>query len=314
LGTRYLDQLRAKNHRHARLAFLDLLQRDLPCQILCHYCRRLHSSTESRHNTRWDGKLARCTREDDDSYVDEYIQDGFSSATFQSAMKLHRYGLNCSKQLSLLTGFHSSFEIGHNYQWESTPRIVNGHFLLRHQAWFLFPVGWDVRLPSTVVADVCPHWTLDSYSGHSTRLETKIACRMSHWDDVRLNSRCRTCSGLFQCKRCPTEFQIDVKDFLENGVALILTRWLDLGEGRTPLDPRYASHVIHKHCRRYSVPVRFEAGSIRAAFEGGDFDIETLLTPKHKEHLFMQNPLPWKKDVHSTRFVIALLPILTSSP
>lgn len=77
----------------------------------------------------------------------------------------------------------------------------------------------------------------------------------------------------------------------EHGVALIITRWLDLGESRTLLDPKYSSHVLaHVGCE--GDPVPFEAGSIRDAYQGSELTIEELLTPKYKEDLFKHKLLP----------------------
>lgn len=80
---------------------------------------------------------------------------------------------------------------------------------------------------------------------------------------------------------CPTEFQIEAKIFAEKGVALILTRWLDLGDGSLG-DERYASRLRGYEGR----PVRFEAGSIKVAFEGGGLDTEKLVTTKDKTGMF----------------------------
>lgn len=294
LGNHYLDRLKVKGHKSDRLAFLELLERDLPRQILCYDCQLLHSGTKRRYNSLWSSykRVSPCASRDLTSYVKFYIQEGFCSVTFQSAMKLHRHGLDCNKQLSLLTGFVSARSWGYNHQWRSIPRIINGHYILRHQVWLLFPVGYEVIIPNTIHTDICPHLEFNLFGW--SELKTKLACRISHWNNLPLNFRCPTCSGLFQCKICPTEFQIDTKDFLKNGVALILTRWLDLGEGRNLSDPRYASHISHAYdATRYrDVPVPFEAGSIRATYEGENFDMEKLLTPKHTFRLLWDKPLP----------------------
>lgn len=86
---------------------------------------------------------------------------------------------------------------------------------------------------------VCPH--INHHLGHyiSTNPEVKVACRISHLGNLRLNSSCSTCSGVQKFGRCPTDFQIDMKDFGKNVTALVITRLLDLGEGRTPLDPKW---------------------------------------------------------------------------
>mgnify|MGYP001580602516 CR=1 FL=1 len=286
LGNQYLDRLSAIGHKLNRLLFLEFLERDLAYQIVCYNCQRLHSGTKQRYNSLWGSfNQPPCSVRDLNSHVQYNIQDGFCSITFQSAMKLYRHGLDYSEQISLLTGFGSPNVRGYTYQWTSIPRIVNGHFILRHQVWLLYPVGYEVIMPDTIYTDICPHWQFNCLGW--SKLNMKLACRISHWDNLRLNLRCPTCSGLFQCRICPTEFQINTKDFLRNGVALVLTRWLDLGEGRDLSDPRYASHVYHGYGSCYrDTPVPFEAGSIRAAYEGESFDEEKLLTPEYKFELF----------------------------
>jgi hypothetical protein len=61
-------------------------------------------------------------------------------------------------------------------------------------------------------------------------------------------------------------------------VALVITRWLDLGEGRNLQDDWFRSHLWCYKGR----PVQFRMGSIRAAYEGTNIHTEELLTPRHK--------------------------------
>lgn len=283
LGDQYISQLRASDHECDRLEFLEALERDMPYHILCYDCYNLHRGTRKRDYS-W---TEPCSYRSGYS-ISQNIYPGFYPVTFQSAMKVHYYGLDYSKHLSLLTDYDSYAKTGHNYQWEATPRIVDGHFLLRHQVWFIFPNGWEVTVPDQMNTDVCDHWQYITPS-FPTRLRTKIACRVKHWDNLRLNNSCQTCSGLFQCEICPTEFQIDIKDIPKKLVALVLTRWLDLGEGRSLWNQLYASHLDrlhHKFPDNPPGPVSFEAGSIRAEFEGeGDLDMEKLLTPKYAPFL-----------------------------
>ncbi|KFZ15347.1 hypothetical protein V502_05653 [Pseudogymnoascus sp. VKM F-4520 (FW-2644)] len=272
-GNQYLHRLSAKGHTPDRLAFLELLERDMPRQILCYDCQRLCSGAMRRHNPKFSGDITKCPRADYRSYVEYYIQQGFSSLTFRLAMKIHHRGLDCSEQLSLLSGIGYPFGRGHNYQYEYTPRIINGCFILRHQAWFMFPVGYKVIVPDLIYSDICPHWKFNFFG--SSKLQQKLACR---------------------CEICPTEFQIDIKVFPKVGVALVITRWLDLGEGHTVSDPKYASHIAYYHRDPIDTPVSFEAGSIKAAYEGEAVDMKDLLTPKYTRHLFESKPLPLLKD------------------
>lgn len=228
----------------------------------------------------------RCTLADLASSATWYIHEKFNSVAFLLAMKLHHSGLNCDDQLCSLSGFRSipfrsASDIQHIFHKEFAPRIANGHFLLRHQTWLLFPVGKKVEVPDRIYACVCPHWYF--ITPHSMELRTKMSCRASHWDNAQLNSGCLNCSGLFQCMDCPTEFQIDAMNFFEHGVALILTRWLDLGEGWNLLDSKYRSHLRHNE---NDVMLPFKAGSIKAGYEGADADIASLLTPKYKADMF----------------------------
>ncbi len=63
------------------------------------------------------------------------------------------------------------------------------------------------------------------------------------------------------------EFQIDVKDFKDQGTALLITKWLNLGAGLTPLDPKWRNH--HAVERQFVDEVRLglPLGSIRSSFE-----------------------------------------------
>jgi hypothetical protein len=204
-------------------------------------------------------------------------------------MKLHRRGLDCSVDLAMLTKSRSSFGRGYNYRWESIPRIINGHLILRYQLWLLFPARQEVIVPRIKFMDVCPHLRFNCSS--SMGIRQKMACRVSHWENSERNLNCPICSGLVQCKTCPTEFQINTKNFPKHGMCLVLTRWMDLGEGRTLSDPTYASHVSHKHDSNYQyVRVPFEAGSLKAAYEGERPDLRNFLTPRHTFELLWMPP------------------------
>lgn len=271
LGSQYLDRIRLTDG-FDRPVFLDLLQRDLPRHILCLDCEMLHSRVQL-------GNQMPCTKADYASFADWFINDKFSSVELLLVMKLYHSGLNYDERLSSLSGFRSHYMRSHILHQEFAPRIANGHFLMRHQTWILLPAGRKLELPKLICTCVCPHWRFNM--PYATELTRKMRCRASHWDNAQLNSRCQTCSGLFQCWICPTEFQIDAMDFSEYGVALLLTRWLDLGEGWSLLDSRYRSHVRYY----YGNQVPFKAGSIKATYEGVGVDMIRLLTPKYKAEM-----------------------------
>lgn len=201
-------------------------------------------------------------------------------------MKLYHNGLDYSKQLSRLSGSGTLDQTDYTYNWESTPRIVYGHFLVRHKTTFQFPDGTKNMPIITIDSCICPDWYTVSCHvrsltrshfpagyikpAHSATLTQKLYCRANHWDDAHLNSNCLICAGLYQCEFCPTEFEIDTEVFAEHGVELTLTRWLNLGEGWSSEDKVYARHVFGYK----GSPVHFKPGSIKAAFEAGPSDAQ----------------------------------------
>jgi hypothetical protein len=285
LRGRYLDRINKKGCPE-KLEFVQLLERDLPRHILCAECELLHSRKQLQNPP----SITPCEIADRSFYLSLYIQPQFDSITFLLAMKLHRHGLDSSKLLSHFTGSGTIRRITHIQHWKSQPRIVNGHYLLRHQTRLLLRAPPPYEIDFDIInLRVCPDW----YSGYfyiakmvrqhpnyrpevdgPPRLVRMLACRISHLDNAELNSSCSTCAGLIRCKNCPTEFQVDVKNVNEQGVALVITRWLDLGEGRDLQDERFRSHLS---CYK-GQPVRPGAGSIKGAYEGRHFEMEELLT------------------------------------
>ncbi|OBT45742.1 hypothetical protein VE00_03911 [Pseudogymnoascus sp. WSF 3629] len=290
LRAKYLNQYRRRGCRK-RLGFLHLLARGLPTHIVCIECEKLHSRTQKQIN-----EATPCKKADYKSNLSLHIHPDFDSITFLLALKRHHNNLNPRAQLTRLSASRTISKADHTHHWESTARIVNGNLLLRHKSWYNFPAGAKGMSITNLDTCACPDLYNVPYADTSsggpeylggypvvsalsrvTRLTLKLACRASHWDDAGRSASCVTCAGLFQCMFCPTEFQIEAKIFAEQGVALILTRWLDLGDGSLGHE-RYASRL-----RGYKgKPVRFEAGSIKAAFEGGGLDTEKMLTTKYE--------------------------------
>lgn len=86
-----------------------------------------------------------------------------------------------------------------------------------------------------------------------------------------------------QCEHCPTEYQIDLQECGPLGVAALITKWLDLGEGFILFDPKWWSHLSSTYTNhpifteadetlkerlQDRLPVQFKPGSIYASFEG----------------------------------------------
>jgi hypothetical protein len=196
-------------------------------------------------------------------------------------MKRYRLGLDCSHHLSLLaykTTQRRSMEF-FPYQCIAEARIIAESLFVRVQKVYLIPFGRALESIGSCYIHICPH------TGRLGQLPEN-----GH-------------SGLRQCNYCPTEYQIDIQDYGQLGVVVVITKWLDLGEGRTIMDPKWWNHLsklyanhdvfaragwVYKKIPRDGEPVLFEAGPIYALFEAGSI---YALFERNDEHLTF-DPLP----------------------
>jgi transcription elongation factor Elf1 len=296
LGNQYLDQLWARKCEPSRRIFLKLLDRDLPYHVMCLHCNQLHRGDKKQHYSlllSLCGKRQQCEVTDRKQEVHRYINPNFNYVSFQSIMKLTRS--NNYQDYSNLLGCNMWFNCNtHVHQKKSYILPLKHRFLYRGQDWlrfrhqgcFIFThkgcmhCGGSKDIVSTILLSlvVCPHLQHPLKKGATkTKFEAIMTCRARHWDNIWRNRTCSTCSGLHQCKICPTEFQLDTKDFGFFGKRLILTRWLDLGDGISSEDPKWTSHV-GKEDHSQETPIPFQAGSIKGSFQKQD-------SPRFRFHL-----------------------------
>ena len=187
--------------------------------------------------------------------------------------------------MRLLTGIRTQNRDGYTYQHSWAPGIVEGNLLFRVQHWYRLPFGQDVRLPMDYSLNICPHWFNYKRNGFS-ELGRMAICAAGHWEYNQ--DKCGFCSGNWACKLCVTEFRIDFKSFGNDGVAVVVTTWLDLGEGRTPDDPKWMRRGGSLHAPS---GFRTHDGCIAEAFEGQTFfNKRSILSPPDKDKLFRDNP------------------------
>ena len=277
-GTQCLKALQHEDRQSERYEFLTLLEREMPDQILCYYCKKFHaikhaprhiysnigyysSSTHRRAPTCWGANLS--------SDVFWFISPDFSWTVFQMAMKRYRQGRDYTRLLDLLSYHHTgSWRRGHVRHHTSLPRIINGSLLVRDQRIFL-PFRWDESFY------VCPHSRLVTPTTDN-RFGKYLQDRMIHWDERESHE-----AELIQCEYCLTEFRLDFKAFEGQGVAMVFTKWQDLGRGIFPWDFEWRSHIYDPDGSLEALweRVHFERGSISDSFEeGSDFEFASVLT------------------------------------
>lgn len=85
---------------------------------------------------------------------------------------------------------------------------------------------------------VCNHIIRDSSEGYGPG----VAESVSHClESYRFGAT--TTPELRRCRYCDTDFKFDIKEHGDDGLALVITKWVDLGSGITPDDTRWKCHM-----------------------------------------------------------------------
>lgn len=120
------------------------------------------------------------------------------------------------------------------------------------------------------------------------------AIRISDWK-VRRDSFNE--ERVMRCRYCRSDFHIDFKQFGRRGNALYVTKWFDLGQG--PLERSYRSHLGNGNSPPWR-EIKFDIGSIRAAFEGTDqfdFDSDAVISSGSKKVMFVMSWVNWLDNI-----------------
>lgn len=88
-----------------------------------------------------------------------------------------------------------------------------------------------------------------------------------------------------RCRRCNFVFQLEVSDTVNDGLAIVVTKWLDLGSGLTPMDPKWrilASAFQNGDNRNEQVR---EAEQCRRDFEKQEAMMQQAVTLRNASYL-----------------------------
>ncbi|KAL2066048.1 hypothetical protein VTL71DRAFT_2119 [Oculimacula yallundae] len=248
LGSRYWEKMQEKDQLRNRMEFLEHLSRDLPPNYVpCHHCRILHYC-KLRYRLvscfwiKTEFSKTICEAERCSNTVGKH-----NFRVYQMALKMHRLGYNSDRWLQLLDysristklirGYSIGMEAHHKIVGQSMLSSTQWTILIRHSMPIIKPtVGWEFPM--------CPHRMRIFYTTRALNLQHLAPCALVH--DHALE-RCVRRSKTESCLKCPTEFDVRIEDCGYRGNAFIITRWQDLGEGRTVLDPRWWSHLNAHH-------------------------------------------------------------------
>lgn len=258
--------------------FLTLLERDLPNYILCYYCERLHAM-KNAHEYVYSNWCRReytlpCWQADYNAILGLYIYRDFSFPVFQMAMKLYRQGLDYSKLLKLLSHENEAYP-HHGYVEHRTAssKIVAGSLVIRQETRFTMPPTQPLTALRDINVFICPHIRFRSLKIVNQHRKVRNG---TYWTESR---GYQNSNKLIKCSYCLTEFQIDFTELGKQGYAMYFRKWQDLGQGLSPLDHQWQSHISRGDLGPLQ-RVKFDRGSIYAAFEGKEhmeFEFNTLI-------------------------------------
>jgi hypothetical protein len=325
LGTRSWIRLWAEDQRQEHIEFLLQLSKDLPpyyvpcyhCRVL-HSCKRRHSGRPTPRDPLYGWHITLCQRAETLGEVRKYIHEDFQFRTFQMAMKMHRLGLDHKFWLEHLCNTLTACRIKEKfpYLFKADTRIVDSSLLFRSHRVILMPRGLTIRNLGRYCFDICPHIRLVA-GGAQANLPETSDCTMNHQHDPQ---RCVRKSGIVSCTACPTEYALSLEGCWEFGIAVIITTWMDLGEGQTALDPRWWSHLSNKYTASAAfrkarhpdgsrlvnkAPVRSKHVSIRDAFtQDKSSEFHSIVPLETAERLFRLPRDPFRGDEYLKRSMV----------
>jgi len=130
---------------------------------------------------------------------------------------------------------------------------------MRSQQWIILPADKSDKftLQTLPIRNLCRHISGDGSSGNWS--QTLIKGNFEHLNGKRTSTACLGNASVKQCHHCYMDFQVDIKSFRERGTALILTKWINLDAGLTPLGEKWQSHPGSAQ--------RFQPGSVQSSLE-----------------------------------------------
>lgn len=274
LGNKYWSSLRSgKEDEDYRESFLTTLARDLPGHFFCHHCSRLHLWHEVGPPGPALQPKNRLPCVEDQLELWRCVRAHLSMSRYrfvfphlQLAMRRHYYGPGHGIPTESLSFTEVQVHIDEDKPEQVTTLLsVEARICLeptslslRIQQWALIDSAKrDLMLLKTKFVMVCDHVTTRS-AEISRLIESKL--KRHHTESV-----CRLDSEVLKCRYCNIDFQVQIKEVGNEGTALVITKWLDLGPGLTPMDTTWRVHLARD--RDAEIGKSRKAGAIRLRFE-----------------------------------------------
>jgi hypothetical protein len=258
--------------------FLTLLERDLPDQVACSACERLHSMENSMryipHGLQEEIKRRpNCVSADEEGRPSSFVDGNFSTIVFRMVMKSHAQDSKWTPQLlQTLSRNFAKEEDEYTKVHKTEYRIVEGSLLMRTQITFLTTAWWHFPIPKkkAIEFSICSHLNFqsDAFNTESAKVTSCYPVQDSNiWTTqlAHLMGEARYESSAIQrCRYCRTEFQLYIRHDGPHA-KMHHTVWKDLGAGLQ--DEKWKRHIRQVGDRKVPSRIRFVPGELCSAFQ-----------------------------------------------
>jgi hypothetical protein len=327
-------------HSGEKFAYLNLLARDLPDQVSCQLCGRLHEIADARwYANYYTGPHS--LYDDSQQYehpddVRRNLGDNFNILVFRMAMKQYKLGLNYDQLLQVISSVRAKPKILSDLviRKRTDCTIFRGFMIQRVQSAFI-NMTWKTIKEShqSLQFFICSHIILES-SKTSLCIFTYTEVhykRKSLWsrrwykdttDQKTLKRDELEGSGLRQCPYCWTECRIDLDYSPDYGLVVACTRWKNLGKEPQVSDRIWGEHLKNvmsitprqRECHsRVLKSSSLDSGPLAVAF--GNDEEEMLVQRNHRNDILdMQLRFKSSHEAQEYRRMLKLLKPTTYCP
>ena len=282
----------ATGHREQ---FLSTLSLDIPSWFYCHSCSHLHPRDRVGPPGPWKRPFKRllCCSTNSEDLLSQYTPFGsFYSFTFhhlQLVMLRHYrgpgYGIS-TNELSFL----QVEDFGENLPRGKITTLLSvdarvcaqpARLCLRLQTWaVLHTRNQDLALEKSKCVSVCRH-LMANYGEIAQLIESSL-------DEYSKRAQKPQGPNLRRCRYCKFSYQLQVLDTVSHGLAVVITKWLDLGSGLTPMDPKWSGFAATSLVSDQESEQAGEAENGMMDFEKEEGMVQQALTTRNASYLIDQ--------------------------
>ncbi|KAJ5425883.1 hypothetical protein N7465_000953 [Penicillium sp. CMV-2018d] len=102
------------------------------------------------------------------------------------------------------------------------------------------------------------------------------------------------------CDKCNTEYQLELREYGKDNLAFMITRWINLGPGRSPDDPQWKVHSLGSQDVPFDLGLEHMLSSPRVIFEASATTSVDGLSTQNLRYLTDRNYRSVMKQLHDS--------------